>query len=421
VAVRSVTVIARNYLPHARVLAGSLREHHPGARPLVVVVDEPDVATRPGEPFERLSPLELVDGAELHRRALLYDAQGLISSLRPRALAHVLGAGEEAVVQLDADMLVLAPIDDLWALAPGHVVLSPHAITPLSGGPDGWHEEEFLLAGAFNGGLLGVGRGAEAFLTWLTERADRDCVRDPSRGLVYTQTWLDLVPALFPHLVLRDPSINAMVHNLGGRDVDGVRLFHFTGFDARRPGHLSRYYEDAVVGERPLLAALTRHYAVLLREHGWPAQGRYRWDRLPGGAPVDAVVRGLYRAALLAAERAGAEEPPNPFTRGQARAFDVWLRGPWGDAPAPGLSRYLAGLYEARPDLRAAFPQVRRGDASAYRRWADHQATTPDVGGEHIHPVLARVENRTLTRPHAAAPRRLAAARPRSGPGRAAG
>jgi hypothetical protein len=365
---QAAAVVARNYLPHARVLAESFRRHHPGGRLTLLVVD----GSAEVDGADVVGPAAVgVDERELRRRAVLFDTQGVISSLRAPLLARLL---DEPVLLLDADMLVLAPLDDLWELAAAEqILLSPHALDPMPGAPGAWLEEELLRAGTFNGGFLGVGPCAEPFLAWLTERARRDCLREPARGLLYTQTWLNLVPALFPHRVLRDRGVNAQYHGLHGRDVDWtptgprigedpLRLFHFAGFDPREPRRLCRHYPDTELGDRPGLARLCAEYAERLRAAGWPA------EPVPFAA-IDPVVRVLYRDALLAAEAGDGPEPPDPAE------LDAWLREP---APGTEVSRYLLGLHTARADLRAAFPRVPGADEAAYLRWAAGKASEPE-------------------------------------------
>jgi hypothetical protein len=392
----AVTVITRAYLPHARVLADSLAEHEPHARLLVVLVDDLQPAG-PEARFDIVSPLELgLEPRELHRRALLFDAQGLISSLRPLALAHLLDRGAEAALLLDADMLVLAPIRDLWRLTRRTgVLLSPHVLRAQDGEPGSWREETYLRDGTFNGGLLGVGARARAFLEWIAARVARDCVRDPSRRLLYSQTWLDLVPALFPHRVLLDPGVNVTAHRLAGADVGGslerptvdgapLRLLHFAGFGPDTPDVLCRYLhggQDRLDG-RPLISYLCRAYAESLRAAGWPEASAYGWGRLPGGLPIDDVIRGIYRGALAAAERHLCPEPPDPFDPADPGRFVEWLQ-----QPPDETSRYLLALREQRPDLRQAFPAVPGAHTSSFLAWTAAQklpefATTRELPEE---------------------------------------
>jgi hypothetical protein len=380
VPVLAATVIAGNYVPHARVLAASLRRWHPDARLVVLVVDAEEAVALDG--VDVLTPRDVGIGArELHRRALLYDAQGVISSLRWWLLRHLLGDGP--VVLLDADMLVLGRLDDLWRLVPQDgVLLSPHAVAPVAGEPGAWPEEEMLRSGTFSGGLVGAGPGATSFVEWMCERTQRDCLRAPERGLLYGQTWLNLVPAVFEHHILRDPGVNAQLHGLAGQDVEiddagavrlgetAVRLFHFAGFDPDVPERLCRYYAGTEMSDRPGLARLCRDYAKALRGAGWPAAGPWRWDVLPGGIAVDEAMRSVYRDALLS----DADEPPDPFDAHDPDAFRGWLRTPASSSVVP---RYLLALHGARRDLQTAFPKVPGDDAPAYLAWAASKVIEP--------------------------------------------
>ena len=140
------TVIAQNFVPHARVLAESLAEHHPGCRLDVLVLDAPEPSGSRG-PFRWLSFDALpLSRAEINRRRTMYDTAALASSLRGPLLEACLARNEGPVLYLDADMLVLAPLDDVEALAQRHgIVLTPHSAVPLPFQPNGFGPEQGFL------------------------------------------------------------------------------------------------------------------------------------------------------------------------------------------------------------------------------------------------------------------------------------
>jgi hypothetical protein len=381
------SVIEERYLAEGRVLAESARAHHSGIHIAILVVG----ALGDGgadEPFEVLTARDVgIDDRELARRAAMYAPQELVSSCKPALLAHLLARHGPPVILLDADMLVLGDLRPLASLAREHaVVLSPHDPSPSRHVPGAvGFEQEMLRAGVFNGGVVSCGPGAERFLAWWGARTARDCVVDLDAALVMSQTWLTLVPALFDHAVLRDPGINVMGHNLGGRDIDWsdperpavggapLRAFHFSGkFDPHRPlagfsgAERWGWWPDA--RDRPGLARLCHRYAELLL-----AAGHDRQRALParfgvvGNLPLDLPMRRAHRAALIAAEAEGGPEPPTPLGDGPD-AFLAWLAEP--AAPGSPVSRWLLALHGLRADLRAAFPAVPGADDARLDAWA---------------------------------------------------
>lgn len=397
---RVVSCIASNYLPFARVLADSVRERHPGAWVQVLVVDAGDRALD-DEPFEVLTPRTVgCPAGELARRALAYDTQALVSSLKPRALTAALaGAGGDAVLLLDADVLVCGDLRPLAELARRHaVLLSPHSSAPIEhrrGG--GGAEEAFLRAGAYNGGFVGAGPGAEAFCAWWDERCARDCVRDAGRRLVLSQTWLDLVPGLFGAAVTRDPGVNVMGHNLHDRDavagddgwtIDGVplRFLHFASFDPSRPDRLGTCAEDSWcdVDGRPGVAALARAYAERLRAHGWTSdRPAPDFTVLPDGPQITPAMRRAYLDELVAAERDARDPPPNPLEGASSEDFLRWLARP-ASPSHPWLTRYLLATHRVRDDLRRAWPLVPGDHTEPYLAWCDSELAAQDPVAEQI-------------------------------------
>ena len=88
------------------------------------------------------------------------------------------------------------------------------------------------------------------------------------------QRWIDFVPGLFPHYILRDPACNVAYWNLHSRDltwtsdhyeVNGkpLRFFHYSGYELDKPHLLSKYQGDSprvLLSDRPGLARIGHQY-----------------------------------------------------------------------------------------------------------------------------------------------------------------
>ncbi len=391
---RVCTVIARNFLAHARVLATSLAEHDPGVRCSALIVDGTQELDAQ-EPFEVLTPGDIgIDERELARRATMYDTRGLVSSMKPRLLRTLLAREREPVLLLDADGCLYSSIAEIGDRAGSHsLVLSPHLHEPAPLGVEIGIEQIVLKAGVMNGGLVGVGPGAEPFLDWWAQRTERHCIEDANRALLLAQLWLTLAPVLFEHHVLTDRGCNVMGWNLYARDVvwaqdsasiDGtpLRHFHFLGgFDPEQPERLSPDRRiDAFwpsLEDRPGAARLAREYAARLITAGFHETREWAsvHSRVASAVRLESWMRAAYRAALIAAERRGADEPPNPIKDGDA-AFARWL----DSLPASARWVHLATPEE---QLRAELAILRSGHHALLRDHAAMASSFAALGESH--------------------------------------
>src|SRR5687768_12850846 len=153
------TIISRNYLAHAKVFAGSFREHEPDGRFYLLVVDR----LPPGETLDANLEVRVVDPGELelpHYAELCfkYDVIELNTAVKPAFLSLLLSAyGEREVVYLDPDILIARPLDELRAaLDSADLVLTPHILSPLP--LDGRHpdDQDILISGTFNLGFIAM-------------------------------------------------------------------------------------------------------------------------------------------------------------------------------------------------------------------------------------------------------------------------
>lgn len=401
--VAGCTVATRSYLADARLAARSFLDQHPGARFTIVVVDGDHMppAAWSRRDVELRTPSELrFPNDELLRMAAIYTPFEIACALKPLALRRALEHADVAIY-VDGDMEILHPMDELANAAGSHdVVLVPHVLEPV---PQDGHlpdEAGLLGAGMFNGGLVAVGRGADAFLDWWQERLRRHALGRPDLMMLADQRWLDFVPVLFDHHILRDPTYDLAYWNLHERPtawVDGrlcvvdrpVRCFHYSGLTDERPWILSSFSE-----ERPRVS-LAELPAVARQCRGWLDRRRgvdadddralgYHWSHTARGVEVDRRARMVTRAALLDAEddsTGRTPTPPLPFDADGGEAWEAWLRSPATD---DGAGRYLTAVRQESIWLQRMFPEVPGPDSLAFERWA----TTLEAEGAAIPAAL---------------------------------
>jgi FkbM family methyltransferase len=387
------TIVARNYLPAARVLAASYLRHHPQARLAVLVIDATAAEVRKlaGSGAEYLTPGALdLDPDEFARMATAYTVTELSTALKPWLLRWALRSAD-AALYLDPDIEVYAPLPELGEQAVRHgIVLTPHVLAPMP--RDGLRptEADIMAAGVFNLGFIAVSARAEPFLDFWQQRLRTDAISAPAEQLFTDQRWVDNVPALYPHVVVEDPGWNVAYWNVYQRPLavqaDGtvtagggrLRFFHFSGYRPEKPWLLSTHFADrprVLLSEHPVLAGLCRDYRERLIAEGYAETLEsvpYRFNTLADGTPLPATLRRAYRAAWLQSERDGAAAPPSPFSADPG-AFLSWVTAPADAAQRrAGSNRWAMAVWAARPDLQQTFPHPLGVHAGAYRRWCEH-------------------------------------------------
>ena len=126
------TIIAKNYVAHARVLAESFRAAHPDGTCTVLVVDDFRGYLEPGEePFELLG-IDEIGLPDAERMAAAYDVTELSTAVKPWLLHHLLQRdGVDPITYLDPDIwsLTRSRRSRSWRVEHG-VVLTPHFTGP---------------------------------------------------------------------------------------------------------------------------------------------------------------------------------------------------------------------------------------------------------------------------------------------------
>ena len=380
------TIVARNYLAQAQVLARSFREHHPHARFAILLIDslrgeKPHVA---GVDILQLEEMGLERG-DAHRMALIYNVTELSTAVKPWLLRHLLREGNGPVIYFDPDIELFAPVDRLAQLAEEHsIVLTPHVTEPMPRDGMRLRETDILASGIYNLGFIAIGPGSEPFLDFWSVRLRRECVIDPPNMRFTDQRWVDFVPGLYPHFILRDPTCNVAYWNLysrflswtgSGYEVNGQPLtfFHFSGYDPEHPHILSKHQglEPRIrLSERPDVLRICNDYAGKLSAQGFSAAKRqpYGFGQLQNGVRIDHAIRRLYRETLELFEVGKGDEPPDPFAPGGETAFVEWLNQPVMSSRSP-ITRYMMAVHATRSDLQREFPDPSAVHARAYWNW----------------------------------------------------
>jgi glycosyltransferase involved in cell wall biosynthesis/SAM-dependent methyltransferase len=378
--VHACTIIAKNYLAYARVLARSFAEHHPDGTFSVLVIDDFTGLIDPqAEPFELLRP-DAIGCEEFEPMAARYDVLELSTAVKPWLLGHLLDRGAETITYLDPDIRIFAPLTALEQLGREHgLVLTPHNTVPIPFDGERPSQVDIMISGVFNLGYVTLARGSQSaeLLDWWSERLVRDCRVDPVYGYFVDQRWMDLVPGLAAdYAVVRDPEYNVAYWNLHARDLqhDGERytvdgrplaFFHFSGFDPDRRANLSRHQTRIRLDERPALSSICVEYAdaLLVSDHRVARSWPYGYSALPDGTEFNGMLRRLFAAG----EQRGTLSV-SPFSETGYKQFVAWLGGHDEDQPL-GMTRILSGLYQQRPDLQRAYPNLAGEDRAAFLNW----------------------------------------------------
>ncbi|MEV4318493.1 FkbM family methyltransferase [Actinocrispum sp. NPDC049592] len=373
------TVATSSQLPAARVAAESYRAAHPGARFDILLVD--------GEPgSDVLTPADIgVDEHELAMLATAYTAEQTRAVLRPQLLKTLLVNGP--VLYLDPWVLVLNRVDEVVreALKLVDFALVPRVLQPLPHDGLAPAPEDLIEAGVYEPGFLAVGPGAVDVLTSWSQHARRS----PEAA----ETFLDGLPALASHQVLRNVGIGLSVWNAGQRDPDFVnnqyfvqavpigdleplRTMHFHGFDPKQPWLLDAGITDkprVLLSERPGLQSLCDDYRAKLVDAGPQAKGK-PFARLSDGTALPEPLRAEFRAEW----QAGFEPPPAATDE---KAFLRWACAPVNGLP--GSTLWSNAVWQDDPWLRERYPEPFGANADEFRLWCESEGVLQG----RLHPV----------------------------------
>lgn len=334
--VHAFTSFSYSYLNRARVLAKTLKIHHPEWVLWAVLTDkEPagftfDLAQ---EDFDGVLTAEDLFGDEAEAWLFGHDVVEACTAVKGKASVELLRQRDcKKLVYFDPDIAVINPMDEVIDLLETYsIVLTPHQSSPEPR-TDRWAIQDNEIAslnyGVFNLGFVAIANDPEGrrFAQWWDDRLRDWCHDRLDIGVFVDQKWCNLVPCFFDDVkVLRDPGYNVASWNLSQRkmsyDQSGTALIN---------GRPLRFYHFTKLG--PVGDVMTQRYArdnIDIYQLWW-------W----------------YRQQVLSATAA---EIPKGW----------WYYGTFDNGEK--ISKPVRELYRERGDLRQAFPQpLRTGEGSFY-------------------------------------------------------
>lgn len=309
------TSFSFSYLNRARVLAASVKRHHPEWKFWALITDlEPagfSLAIE-DEDFDFVLMATDLYGDETERWLFAHDVIEACTAVKGRALLHLLDQPDcTGAMYFDPDTCIFNRLDDVVGLIEKHsVVLTPHQVDPEEKSEKRAIRDNEITSlgfGVYNLGFVAVGVGEESrrFAQWWADRLDDWCYDRLDIGIFVDQKWCDLVPSFFEDVkILRDPGYNVASWNLSQRtmsfDENGMALIN---------GKPLRFYHFTKLG--PLGDMMTQRYArdnTEVYELWWWYRQQIECatdDRIPNrywhyghfdnGSPIPKPVRELYR------------------------------------------------------------------------------------------------------------------------------
>lgn len=291
------TSIANNYIPKARILAKSVKEHNNDAKFTLIINERcEEITLDNGEPFDRIIPVKdlNIPVENLDSWIFQHDAYELCTAVKPFAFLEIMKRYNlEKLTFLDPDTVVFSDLTFLENMLDEYsFLLTPHVIFPeVETRGIEVIEISALTHGTFNLGFLSVRKDdtVSGLLQWWGERLLHYCRRDRAAlagGLFVDQKWMDVSISLFENFkILRDESLNVAPWNIRTRqltqDSDGkfyvnqqpLSFYHFSKIDS---GEHERVME--IIAPYQAVKDLIKWYKIRLEEEDQEKYSQSRWS-----------------------------------------------------------------------------------------------------------------------------------------------
>lgn len=364
-------ISTRNYLPFANVTATTFRKQHPDIPIALMVVDGKAEDVDAGVADYIFTVADIL-GNDVNWGVLKYNATQFCNAVKPHFLKR-LSQFSRKCIYLDCDIAVFARMQTLLvALQDNALVLTPHLSHPFPDPERFWvhpNNADIFNSGLINAGCFGIRLDDTAeFLDFWAKMNMAPGAFFPPAGGQTDQQYLNWALVNCEGVyILKDPAYNVAYWNLHERNlrggfldglkdgwaVDGAPLvcFHFSGYSLQEPFRLSRHDGRNNLYDLPSVSSLVDYYreAVSSFDESGSTSDPYRFSTLCNGVIVNDFVRDILKKWERYLPRY------NGFDAAEVESLCLALMSPLY-ATGSLLPLLAYEVYEARADLRSAFP-----------------------------------------------------------------
>lgn len=307
------TIVAKNYLPQARVLGDSIKRIHPDLPFHILLSDEAAGVIDLSK--EKYPAIEVKDiGISSYRdMAFKYMLVEFATAVKPFFFDYLFKKfNYDKIIYFDPDICIYNSLESIFnSLDHNFIVLTPH-ITKLQIEEDGSSaESSFLFVGACNLGFVAFNNSTNAqdVIEWWKVRLRNQGYADFFDALHVDQKWMDLIPCFFDEGVLieRNAGYNVSAWNLHERNlsvrdgkywIDGQPLvfFHFAGFNESDPDSITGPHKQTKFNlhSKPEYREIFRSYGEQLKVNQTELTD-YTYSCFANGVDIFRFQRRLYR------------------------------------------------------------------------------------------------------------------------------
>ena len=376
------TIISKNYLAYARVLAESFLQYN-GGEVFVLLVDKIDNYFDPKK--ERFTVIE-IDAIKdriphFDKFCFQYNITELNTAVKPFFLEFLFEKFQlQKLIFFDPDILITSELNDLFSLLDKFsIILIPHITQPFKDTHKP-SELEILRAGVYNLGFIALSytNSTRNLIGWWKKRLKRYCTVDIENGLFVDQKWIDLIPGFFDDVfILRDPSYNIAYWNLHYRKayiekdnilIDGkpVHFLHFSGFNPEDPDSISKHQDRFRPNDLNEMKQVFELYKNKLIANSYNLSKKWPcvFNHFDNGVVIPDIARRTYWAMSAGTKiKFG-----NPFNAIHKNNYFNWLSEPI-DNKNPKVTRFMYELYKNRLDVQRVYLDIFGTHREGFIRW----------------------------------------------------